>query len=280
MIPLLLLTVLVWAGSFVFIKLALSAIDPFNLAFYRFLIATPLLYVVTYSLGRLEAPKNEDIAKISILALSGVTLLYVVQFVALEYTSATNAAVLINTSAIFVALAAPLMGERISRLRLAGVVLSFVGVAVTASHGSLRFSTSVVGDALMVLDGLLWAIYTLLGKELLEKYDALSLTSHVFAIGTIFLLPFAIIGGLKNPLEFGFIVVVSLLYLSVLCSVFAYAVWYLALERMEASRVAVFVYLIPVATAAIEYPATGSIESSTLVGSALVLAGVYLAERY
>ncbi len=187
---------------------------------------------------------------------------------------------LIDTSAIFVALAAPLMGERISRLRLAGVVLSFVGVAVTASHGSLRFSTSVVGDALMVLDGLLWAIYTLLGKKLLKKYDALSLTSHVFVIGTIFLLPFAILGGLKDPLEFGFIVVVSLLYISVLCSVFAYAVWYLALERMEASQVAVFVYLIPVATAAIEYLATGSIESSTLAGSTLVLAGVYLAERY
>ena len=101
---LLLVTMLIWAGSFIFIKIGLKELGPYNLAFYRFLLASPALILLTHFRGKLKPIDTRDLPAIIVLALTGVTLLYVVQFLALIYTTATNASILINTAVIFVAI--------------------------------------------------------------------------------------------------------------------------------------------------------------------------------
>lgn len=278
----LLLTAIVWAGSFIFVKLSLNEIGPFNLAFYRFLIASPVLFLILKSSGKMEKISTSDIPFILLLALSGVTLLYVVQFLALVYTTATNSSILINTSAIFVALLSFIVGERMDKRRFSGVVIAFAGVMLTASKGQLDFlkSETLKGDLLMILDGLLWAIYTLAGKKLLEKYSSETLTAYAFIAGTALLLPFAVIEGLANPVNFSPTVWISILFLALLCSVFGYVAWYSALKVMEATKVAVFVYLIPFFTAIMAYFILGEeFGFSTITGGVLIILGVYLVER-
>ncbi len=277
---LLLLTMVVWAGSFVFIKIGLKELDAFNLAFYRFALASPLLLLLVYFSGRLATLSRRDILRVCLLALTGVTLLYVVQFVALGYTTATNASILINTSVVFVALMGFLSGERVGARRAVGVAISFIGVMLIVSKGSVEFFTSrtFVGDTLMVFDGFLWAIYTVVGKEMLEKYSSEALTAYVFVLGTIFLFPFAAYSGLANPLHLQTETLVSILYLSILCSVFAYVVWYDVLEKADSVSVSVYIYLIPLFTAVIAFFALDEVpDAFTVMGGAMTLAGVYLA---
>ena len=132
----------------------------------------------------------------------------------------------------------------------------------------------------MIFDGFLWALYTLAGKRLLESYNPETLTAYAFAIGAILLLPFAHAEGLANPLTFSTMTWISITFLALFCSVFGYVVWYSALSAMEATKVAVFVYLIPLFTAAMAYFALGEdIGPFTVLGGVLIVSGVYLVER-
>ena len=268
----------IWAGSFIFIKFGLRELDPYNLAFYRFLIASPILLawvVWRKGFGRIS-PK--DWLYISVLALSGVSLLYAFQFLALEYTTATNAAILINTSAVFVAIWGFMKGEADAR-KIFGVFISFAGVILIVSKGKMDFFTSETffGDVLMIIDGLLWAIYTLLGSKMLLKYDHETLTAYAFALGTVFLIPFAMWSGFANPISFSFETAISLLYLSILCSVFAYVVWYYALSDSDSTSVAVYVYLVPLFTAIFAFYALNEVpDIFTVIGGIVTISGVYI----
>ena len=279
----LLLTMLIWAGSFVFIKICLQEVKPYNLAFYRFAIASPIIIIAVKLRNRLQIVKIEDIPLIIVLAITGVTLLYAVQFVALTYTTATNSSILINTSVIFIALMSLFLGEEFTKLKAFGVCLSFIGVIFVVSKGKLEFfgSKTFVGDVLMIFDGFLWAVYTVLGKGMLEKYNPESLTAYAFAIGSMLLFPLAIYEGLANPLYLSTTTWISLLYLAVLCSVFAYLVWYSALTVMDATKVSVFIYVIPFFTAVVAYLVLGEdIGIFTVLGGILTILGIYFVEKY
>lgn len=279
----LLLTMLIWAGSFIFIKIGLQEIKPYNLAFYRFILASPVLLLAVYLKKRLKSIKIRDILRIVILAITGVTLLYAVQFVALMYTTATNSSILMNTSVIFIAVMSFFLGERFTKLKTLGLCLSFLGVMLVVSRGKFEFfsSKTFIGDMLIIFDGFLWAIYTILGKSLLEKYSPDVLTAYAFTIGSILLFPFALYEGITNPLSLSMTAWISLLYLSLLCSVFAYLVWYSALTAMEATKVAVFVYIVPFFTAIMAFSVLGEeIGIFTALGGILTMTGVYLVERH
>ncbi len=271
-------TMLIWAGSFIFIKVGLRYLDPYNLAFYRFLIASPLLLAWVFWKRGVVKPNGFDWVYLSILALSGVTLLYAFQFLALKYTTATNASILINTSAVFVAIWGFVKGET-NPWKVAGVFLSFAGVILIVSKGTLEFfsSKTLFGDVLMIIDGFLWAVYTVLGSKMLLKYDHETLTAYAFVLGTVFLLPFALYAGLANPFMLNSETIAALLYLSILCSVFAYVVWYYALSNADSTSVAVYVYLVPLFTAIFAFYALNERpDLFTAVGGIITISGVYL----
>lgn len=268
----------IWAGSFIFIKVGLRELDPYNLAFYRFLIASPLLLAWVIWRKGFGKINPKDWLYISVLALSGVSLLYAFQFLALEYTTATNAAILINTSAVFVAIWGFMRGEANAR-KIFGVLISFAGVILIVSKGKMDFFTSETffGDVLMIVDGFLWAVYTLLGSKMLLKYDHETLTAYAFALGTVFLIPFAMWSGVANPISVSFETAIALLYLSILCSVFAYVVWYYALSDSDSTSVAVYVYLVPLFTAIFAFYALNEVpDIFTVIGGVITIAGVYI----
>lgn len=277
MYHLLLLVSLIWAASFIAIKIALNYIDPYNLAFYRFLIATPIMLAIFRPSFRFNF---KDFLGMIVLALSGVTLLYVIQFSALELTTATKASILINTSVMFTALLSyTFLKEEMNLKKVFGIFIAFFGVFLVVSNAQLNFTPNW-GDILMVIDGLLWAVYTVLGKAMLNRFKAEHLTSYAFAFGTILLIPFALYEGLANPLTFPLPLTISILYLSILCSVFSYLIWYKALNVLQATNVAFFTYLIPLFTAILAYFIIGEeVTIFTALGGALIILGMYFVER-
>ena len=275
-------TAVVWAASFIFVKISLGEVGPFNLALHRFLIAAPVLYMILKMSGRIIPVSKQDLPGLVFLALTGVTLLYAVQFLALVYTTATNSSILINTSAIFVSVLSFTVGEKLTGRKFVALILAFAGVVLTASKGNLEFlhAETLKGDLLMIFDGFLWALYTLGGKRLLERYNPETLTVYAFAIGAVLLIPFAYAEGIASPVTFSTMTWISIAFLALFCSVFGYVVWYSALSVMEATKVAVFVYLIPLFTAVMAYFALGEdIGPFTVLGGILIVLGVYLVER-
>jgi drug/metabolite transporter (DMT)-like permease len=221
---LLILVSFVWAGSFIIVEIATKEIDPIDLGFLRFLVATPLMFLLVVLRKKpLLLPKKE-LPWLVVLGLTGVTLLYLFQFLGIHYTNAPTASVLINTNVIFIAILSGLfLHEILTGKRIAGIILSFIGVFVIMisdlSTQEMTFDNLFfIGGILMLLSAFCWALYTLVGKRLLQRYDEFVITTYAFGLGTLFYLPFVFlhIGPVLQQTSLdGWL---AILYLALVCS--------------------------------------------------------------
>lgn len=272
------LVALVWGGSFIAVKVAVEGMSPILLALLRFALASPVMLGMALLKGTSLRIRMKDVPAVVLLALTGVTLLYVLQFTGIQRTTATSAALLINTNVLFIAiLSAIFLKETLSRKKILGVLCGFFGAALIVTNGSLHITGSVAGDVLIILSALCWAIYSVVGKRVMQRYDPIAITTHAFFLGTLLLIPFALpdMEGVTISVEAWAIVA----YLALACSVFGYVAWYDALSRMDATRVAIFLNLIPLFAILIAYVVLHErITVITAMGAALVLYAIYLTQ--
>ena len=276
---------LVWAGSFVAVKITVEEISPVDLGFLRFLVATPFMILILLLSKRKIQLSLKKIFNLSILGLTGVTLLYVFQFIGIEYTTASTSAVLINTNVVFIVIiSAALLKENFSLKKLVGITLSFLGVIIVVfaqmTNERIVFSNIfLIGCLLIVLSALCWAIYSIVGKSLLDEYDPFTVTTYAFVLGTIFFLPL-VLPDITNVIQTisvnGWMVI---LYLALICSVFGYVAWYYALSKSEAGKAAVFLNLIPLFTIVISFFTGEKPTLLFLIGAILIIYGVYLTQK-
>ena len=276
---------LVWAGSFVAVRLAVKEISPVDLGFLRFLVATPFMVLILLLSKKETRLPAKELLSLSVLGLTGVTLLYIFQFIGIEYTTASTSAVLINTNVIFIVLlSATFLKEKFPLRKSAGIAFSFVGVLVVIfaqmTNESIAFSNVfLIGCIFIILSAFCWAIYSIVGKRLLDKYDPFTVTTYAFVLGTIFFLP-VVLPDITDVIQgVSFNGWMAILYLALICSVFGYVAWYYALSRIEAGRAAVFLNLIPLFTIVISF-FTGEIPTFIfLIGAILIIYGVYLTQK-
>jgi drug/metabolite transporter (DMT)-like permease len=281
----LILVAFVWAGSFIVVDVTTKEMDPVDLGFLRFLVATPLMILIALVRNKpLLLPKKE-LPWLVVLGLTGVTLLYLFQFLGIHYTNAPTASVLINTNVIFIAVLSGLfLHETLTRKRVAGIVLSFVGVFVIMfsdiSKQELTFDNLFfIGGILMLLSAFCWALYSFVGKRLLKTYDEFVITTYAFGFGTLFYIPFVVLHlgpVLQQTSLNGWLAV---LYLALTCSLFGYLGWYYALKHIDASKAAVFLNFIPLFTILMSFFLGTSLTWFFLLGAALIIYGVYLTQR-
>jgi drug/metabolite transporter (DMT)-like permease len=285
-IPIILVLVsFVWAGSFIVVQITTEEIDPIDLGFLRFLVATPLMILLVLLRKKpLLLPKKE-LPWLIILGLTGVTLLYLFQFIGIHLTNAPTASVLINTNVIFIAILSTLfLHETLSRKRVAGIALSFIGVFVIMfsdiSKQALTFDNLFfIGSILMLLSAFCWALYSFIGKRLLKTYNEFVITTYAFGFGTLFYIPFVVLhlGPVLQRISLnGWLAV---LYLALFCTLFGYLGWFYALKHIDSSKAAVFLNLIPLFTILISFFLGTSLTWFFLLGATLILYGVYITQR-
>lgn len=281
---LLLLIALTWAGSFVVVKHVTDVVDPVQLGFLRFLVATPLMMLVLFFRRKSLVVSWSMMPRMILLGLTGVTFLYIFQFSGISRTTAATAGVLINTNVVFIALLSMIfLHEQLSRQKVIGIALSFMGVIVIIwSHSST--STFVItpdfifGVLLVIGSAFCWAIYSIIGKDVLRNYDSIAVTTTAFLWGTLLYLPIVpdVWGVIPSISMIGWL---SILYLAVFCSVLAYLGWYYILQKMPASSAAVYLNFIPLFTILLAM-LLGEIPSFIfLFGAGLIIYGVYLAQH-
>jgi len=282
---LLILVSFVWAGSFIVVDITTREIDPIDLGFLRFLVATPLMILIVILRKKpLLLPKKE-LPWLVVLGLTGVTLLYLFQFLGIHFTNAPTASVLINTNVIFIAILSGLfLHETLTRKRVAGIVLSFLGVFVIMfsdiSKQALTFDNLFfIGGILMLLSAFCWALYSFVGKRLLKTYDEFVITTYAFGLGTLFYIPFVVLHLSPVLLQTSLNGWLAVLYLALTCSIFGYIGWYYALKQIDASKAAVFLNFIPLFTILMSFFLGTSLTWFFLLGAALIIYGVYITQE-
>jgi len=281
---LVLITVGLWGSSFPLTKMALEWMGPSSIAFVRWAITTLLMVGWLVTAGRLHAIAGLWCAeKRSVIwvGLTGITLFYALENLALKYTTAINAGVLSNLTTVFMVLIGMLwLHERLVTAEWVAVVMAFLGaVLVSQGAGHLTISSSGLGgDLLMVVATCFAAVYSVGGKRLVATYPPDIVLTAIAAAGTLFLLPLAIWEGLTLALP-----LTAWLILLVLGSgsgAVANLFWMQILSRMDASRAGMTLFLIPVFSTALAVLILHEPLTLTILGGAvLVLLGVAIVER-
>jgi drug/metabolite transporter (DMT)-like permease len=264
------------------VRVAVRDVPPVSLAVLRFglgglLLAGILLVVAPRSLRA----RWERLPRFALLGLVLFVLFPLTFNVGLRYTEASRGAVMLATMPIWSALLGRVVGERLTRLQVVGVALSVVGIGVAFVEPGRAVggdAMRLVGDGLLLLTGLLGAVYGLLAKRVLAVDSPATVTTWAMLFGAVLLLPVAVVEGLFpaiGRLDGQLLGVV--VFLGVLGGAAAFLLWTWALSRLTPTQVAVYVNLNPVVAALLGVVLLGERRSGLfLLGFTAVVAGVVL----
>lgn len=279
--PLIILGQLIAGGTFPIAKVALKHFEPFTLAVTRFVIASVAMFAIVKFSGRLRKIERVDWGKFVWLGLLAVPLNQLLFLYGLKYTTPGRSALYYGATPAFVFMMAIwYLKERVTLAKIAGIAISFLGVALILRAG--RFDADILfGDILVILAVIAWAGYTIFGKPLIAKYGPMTTTTYALLIGTALYFPF----GLIYAVKFDYSTVsaagwLSLLYIAIITSVIAYSIWFWALGRMEASKLSIFQNLQPIIATVLSVLFFGEVLGwEFYVGGAMVITGVIVTQR-
>jgi drug/metabolite transporter (DMT)-like permease len=226
-----------WGTSFPIIKIGLETIDPFTFVFWRFLVSAVTLVTVMLVLRKLDF-KVQNKKMLVFLGVANAAG-YLLQYVAMNYTTAAKAALFINLSAIWVALLSPkLIGETFSRKKILGVLAGLIGIVFVSTN--LNFSTlgegQIVADLTLIFSGLTWAIFMVYNKKLVMNSTSATFQSMTWVLLVTFLSisPFAFLSG-PGFFQLSGWAWIAIFWTAIVCWVLPYYLWLDGLKHLSAS---------------------------------------------
>jgi drug/metabolite transporter (DMT)-like permease len=272
------------AGTYIAGKRALAEISPVELALVRFALASVVHAALLLRLR--PSIRRRDLPALAGLGVLAVAVNQVLFLAGLALSTPGHAALLYAMTPVFVLLVEWLRGrERATAHKVAGIAVAFAGtVVVLAGRGVLGLAGArdvLVGDLLLLLAVIAWALYAVGGKAYAARYGGLATGSVTLVAGTVLCAPAGIaFVHLDRFARLSPLGLAALVYLVVVTSIIAWLIYYWALGQADASRVAVWSNLQPVLTALLAWAMYGeSLTAPFVSGGAMVVAGVILAER-
>ncbi len=280
---LLTLAVLFWAGNFVLGRAVRAEIPPVGLAFWRWLVATLLLWPFAWPRLRRELPEaRRRFPILTLLALLGVGSFNTLVYSGLQRTSALNASLLQSLMPILVALFSDfLFQDRVTPRQLFGILLSFSGAVLILFEGRLGAILAFrlnPGDLLVVLAVVCYALYTAL-LRLRPGLHPLSFLLVTFGLGTLMILPFYLWESLSGrAVTLNVPTLASVLYVAIFPSILSYFFYNRGVALIGANRAGLFAHLMPLFGSLLAVLLLGEVFGlHHALGMALILAGIGLA---
>jgi drug/metabolite transporter (DMT)-like permease len=270
------------SGTHLIAKVAVHAVDPFALTLVRSLIALAGMGVVLLVRGRWFHFRREDWLLLLGLSFLAVPVNQFLFLYGMRFTTPANAALLYATTPILVLLFSRwFFAERLTRRKISGVMIGFLGVAVVILEGGVDASMQFVyGNLIIFVAVNAWGLYTVYGKRLIARYGPIEASAATLFVGTLLFIPIGILPALSFP--FGDLSAgtwVQIAYLGLVTSVVSYLLWYSALARIEPTKVALFTNLQPILTTVLAVLILGQgVSVLFVVGGVLALGGVILAQ--
>jgi drug/metabolite transporter (DMT)-like permease len=277
------LMLLLWSFNYIAGKIALRHLDPISLACFRIELAAIIMLPIYFSRRQRAALRLRDLWPFVYLGFWGVVVNQGLFTIGLNYTTSDHSAVIIAVGPIIILLLARIMKlEAVTPAKILGMAVAFAGVfLLEAENGSPVHSPFLVGDLITLSGTMGFALYTVLGKKVAGQYDAIAMNTFNCVAAAIMLLPLTVRQGMRLDWRaVGWPGWLGMIYMAAASSVAAYTLFYWVLRYMTASRVAAISYFQPVAVILLSVAFLNDHPTrNLLLGTALVLLGVYLAER-
>lgn len=273
---------LIWGTTFTSTKVLLRDFTPVEVMVIRFVIGYALLWLFSPKWMPVRSLKEELFFALG--GITGLTLYFLLENVALTYTLATNVGVIVSVAPMLTALLAQLVirEEKLSGVFFVGFAVAMAGILMISFNGGFALNISPLGDILAGLAALSWAVYSVLSKRISGSgHSIILITRRIFFYGILFLIPCAGVmgfspnwGRLRDPVIAG-----NLLFLGLGASALCYVMWNAAVKQLGAVKTSAYIYAIPAITflsAALILKEPVSLTS--VCGTALTLAGLTLSE--
>ena len=252
-ITLAIIATIIWSGNFIISRQVHNTIPPITLNFYRWLTATVILVPFAWKKFIAELPiVKKNMGYFLLSSIMGVSLFNTFVYIAGHHSTAINMALIGTTTSpiISVILARIFLHEKITALRVIGMIICITGILLLLSHGhfenllSLSFTK---GDWWMLAAAFSFAVYNVSVKKKPAQMSSINFLFTIFLLGTVLLVPFYFLE-LKNSggFEINSNSLFTILYLGLGTSVICFLFWNIAIARLGAGRTALFGNLIPV----------------------------------
>ncbi|QZY53759.1 DMT family transporter [Crassaminicella profunda] len=244
-------TSFIFGFSFLFTKEALDTIQPFDLLSFRFGTAAFLLILLRI-MGVIKIDyKGKNIKALLVLALFQPVLYFIFEIMGIARTTTSEAGIMMALIPIVVTcLASVFLKEIPSKLQIASIILSLLGVCCVVLMKDVYSSGSVLGMIFLVCAILCAAILNILSRKLSISFKPVEITFFMMCTGAVFYNGISLFKHGVNGDFISFImplkeikVIISILYLGILSSVVAFFLTNYNLSKLEASRAAVFANL-------------------------------------
>ena len=268
------------AIAFAPIFVRLSEVGPTATAFWRVVLALPLLWGwAALSRGTTAAAGRTFALPVVIAGLCFAGDLGI-GHISILFTSVANSTLLANLAPIFVAIGGYLLfGQRVTPVFLAGMVTALAGAFVLVGPSFSGGGERLLGDALGVLTAVFYGGYFLAVKHLRDSRSTGAIMAASTTVSAIVLLPIAVAAGesLFPSSPWGWLVLFGL---ALVCQSGGQGLIVYAMAHLPASFSAVSLLLQPVMATLYAWVLLGeTIGPAQFVGGAIVLAGIYVARR-
>jgi drug/metabolite transporter (DMT)-like permease len=278
---------LLWGGTFIAGRVISAHLPPATAGFIRFVFATLALLAAlhfTEGLRALTTLTRRQLLGTMALGATGILMYNLLFFTALSVLPAGRTSLIIALNPVVtLLLAAALLGDRLSATRWLGVALALLGVWVVVTRGELSQIAQSVGKGELAMFGAVcaWAVYTLLGRKLLQGLSPVLATLWAAIWGTLFLGLLALRDIPQvHAASFTAEVWAGLFFLGVFGTAVAFVWYYEGIRQLGAARTVVFNNLVPIFGVLLGWLILGeALSVSLLAGGALAIFGVFLVNR-
>jgi drug/metabolite transporter (DMT)-like permease len=282
------LLIIFWGSSFVVVKQLLNdGLTPVAVATFRFLVAGAFFLLVLLIKKRVSPNyklnvERKDLLVFLVLALTGVTFFFIVQYTGIQLAGSTIAAIMVCllSPILITVFSTRLFGEHLKKAQFLGIAIAAVGTLLVVLADLLDLKgnmTFLVGTLILLLTPLMWAGYSLLGQKIMQTYDAFLVVAYVSLLGGLCLIPFSLAeNSLSMLLTMNLNEWLGILYLSLTCSLLGYFIWFYVLKKAGATA-STFLFGEPLITAVFAVMFVNeTLYPSVIAGAALIFIGVFL----
>lgn len=277
------LTIFTWGLTFVSTKILLVSFSPLEILITRFVLGFIFLCILNHK--PLKTTNLKEEALFIFAGLCGVTLYFLLENIALQYSQASNIGIILATAPMFTAFIASRLKpkESLTKSFFIGFLFAITGIALVYFSGNVLLQLNPIGDLLAILAAIVFAIYSILVRKISSKYtNPIMTTRRIFFYGICFMLPLIPILGFNISLEalLAPLNLFNILFLGFGASAICFASWNYSVAILGAVKTSAYIYLAPVVTMVSSVLILGEIVNwPVILGAIFILVGLYLSER-
>lgn len=267
-----------WGTSFPAIKIGLEFVDPFMFVFLRMLLASVLTLLIVFATNNFDVSLAKERSIWYLGLLNGFS--YLIQYVGMNSTTASKSSLLINLSAVWVAVLSWLiLKERFSKKKTSGIVLGIIGVFfVTTNLNPLELTQGMIlGDGLVFLGGITWSFFMIYNKRMVDTHDIIQFMPWLFLATTLPLIPFIPFSSNISLLNLSTEAWLIIMYTAVFCWVIPYYLWSRGLKHISPATSTVILLTEVIVAIAISLLFLGELFTPiSWLGASLILSAIIL----